>query len=248
MLLCSTVVRAQEMFSFGVRTGVGHATTGDIPAGYTRFPDYGERSSVYRAEPEGTFGPEVGIFCMWDFTTVMALRAELLYTTRHVRYNLYPVPGTEPVADAALLTGIEFGMRYMEIPLLAVVSLPTQSVVRPFIQGGIVPALFVGDDERAVERGRYILSPSPTLLSLRLAGGAGVRLQWASVSAGLEARYVYGLTSVVEDSGVTNLTPASAAGKSSVTIVYPEESAVLNEPVRIRVHTFSVAATVAVRL
>ncbi len=135
-----------------------------------------------------------GGFLFLPLSDYFGLQAELLYVSKGAEYK-------EDWGGAELKTTLD--LAYLEIPLLARLTIPTGISLTPSIFAGPVLGLKVKGDQKAESRGRSTSEEIEGLKStdLGLTLGGGLDFDTGYGKALVDLRYEFGLTEILDDGG-----------------------------------------------
>jgi len=135
-----------------------------------------------------------GGFLFIPLSDYFGLQAELLYVSKGAEHE-------ENWEGASLKTTLE--LAYLEIPVLARLTIPTGVSLTPSIFAGPVLGLKVQGDQKAEYRGRSTSTEIDGLKStdFGLALGGGLDVDTGYGKALIDLRYEFGLTEILDDGG-----------------------------------------------
>ena len=146
----------------------------------------------------------LGAFLTYRVNDIFAVEPELLYVMKGAKTEGVDDFGSGPVAYKLTMK-----LDYVEMPLLAVVSVPTQVSVKPFVYAGPALAFSISStgqvevEKRSVERDLEGIKS----MDLGIVAGAGFEYRFESGSILFDARYDAGIVSIddtVADEDVKN--------------------------------------------
>ena len=152
---------------------------------------------------ESRQGALSGVYLHFPFTRAVAVRPELLFALKGGR--------TIAQIEGGGTATLDIELAYLELPVLAHLTVPAGRW-RPVFFAGPAPALQIGCDlEVIVEPAPIRVTCDAADITFRgwdfgVVGGAGVETVLNRVGLALEARYTYGLRSIVEDLRFDNRT------------------------------------------
>jgi hypothetical protein len=148
-------------------------------------------------------GALTGVFLTFPIGAGISVRPELLFALKGGR--------AETVAESGETALLDIDLAYLELPLLAWVTLG-RGRFRPVLFGGAAPAVQIGCDFQVDlpdvgQSGRITCGETDANFrewDFGIVAGAGFEVRWPKAALGLEARYTRGLQSVIEDIEVRN--------------------------------------------
>jgi hypothetical protein len=168
-------VASAAPWHYGVRAGGGMTNIhGD-------FPDI--------ADPKYQNSFTGGAFTEYEVAPSVTLGLEALYVSKGAKFE---GTATDPQGNPTGTSTAHLRLKYLEVPLLARVSLPQMGTVRPYLVAGPSAGFALGatseiDNGEKADLGDDLQSPD-----LGVLGGLGIRFPMGSLSAGVEARYSTG--------------------------------------------------------
>jgi outer membrane protein with beta-barrel domain len=178
--------------------GQGRRASVGAQVGYSRADLGGPDAAGIRARQ----GALTGVYLTGPFGRILEFRPELLFALKGGRTDVSLEDGT--------IATLDIDLAYIEVPLLARVTLPTGRF-RPVLFGGPATGFQIGCDLQV------ILPTQPVRSSCREAGvalfrtfdfgvvgGGGVEFGWSQSALSLEARYTAGIRSIVDGATVRN--------------------------------------------
>jgi opacity protein-like surface antigen len=205
VLLLPVVSSAQsKTVSIGVKGGLNLATFGGSDASQGFQSDELQGMS-FELDPSTRTAFVAGAFISVQLDDYFALQPELLFVSRGVRYN-----GDGSVLGFPYTYDIKLGINYLEIPVLAKLTIPTGTSAIPFVYAGPSLGLKMGkittdgkvssmgqefdlEDEDNDEADANIKS---TDVGVALGAGLGLNLGGGMLS--FDARYTLGLTNIMK--------------------------------------------------
>jgi len=178
LLTFSSMVSAQGLTGYGLKAGLNLANLGGDDAEYTDV------------DKKMRMGFTVGGFVTYSINEMFAIQPEVLYTQKGAKYE-------DPDDDFKETDKYE----YLEIPVLAKFTIPTE--------GNISPNLFVGpalgilmsakwDWEWGDESGSEDMKDDSKSTDFGLVFGAGVDIGMPHSAITIDGRYTLGLTTICE--------------------------------------------------
>ncbi len=144
-------------------------------------------------------GALTGVYLYFPLRPGLALRPEFLFSLKGGRTEAPIVGGGTALLDIELA--------YLELPVLAHVSLPTGGL-RPVLFGGAAPSFRIGCDLQIIVQPEPIRAPCDETfrdVDVGIVAGAGIEAQLnRSTLALLEGRYTAGLRSVLDNAQIDN--------------------------------------------
>lgn len=181
-IISSASVYAQKL-SVGMKAGVNIATL------------YGDGVDVFfeGLDKKVKTGASFGVFITYNINDIFAVQPELLYSKKGIKVE----------EDMEIWDGetIKFkgtvSLNYLEFPVLAKVSIPTEGSVKPNLFFG--PALGIKTSAKItanVEPGSLDISDGIKSIDFGLVFGAGMDVELGSAKLTVDGRYTLGLISV----------------------------------------------------
>jgi hypothetical protein len=147
-------------------------------------------------------GAVTGVYLTAPLGRILSIRPELLFALKGGRTEV-------SLRDGSAAT-LDIDLAYIEVPLLARVTLPTGRI-RPVFFGGPTTGFRIGCDLQvilATETVRSTCDSAGVVLfrtfDYGVVGGGGIEFGWAQSALSLEARYTSGIRSVVDGASVRN--------------------------------------------
>jgi hypothetical protein len=166
--------------------------------GYSRADLGGADASGIRARQ----GAITGVYLAAPLGRSLSLRPELLFALKGGRTEV-------SLEDGSIVT-LDIDLAYIELPLLARVTLPTGRI-RPVLFAGPTTGFQIGCDLQVITATETVRSSCNEVgvtifrsFDYGVVGGAGVEFGWAQSALSLEARYTAGLRSIVDGVSVHN--------------------------------------------
>jgi hypothetical protein len=147
-------------------------------------------------------GAVTGVYLTAPLGRILSLRPELLFALKGGRTEV-------SLRDGSAAT-LDIDLAYIEVPLLARVTLPTGRI-RPVLFGGPTTGFQIGCDLQVILATETVRSScdSAGVVLFRtfdygVVGGGGIEFGWAQSALSLEARYTSGIRSIVDGARVRN--------------------------------------------
>jgi hypothetical protein len=147
-------------------------------------------------------GALTGVYLTAPLGRILTLRPELLFALKGGR--------TEVTLEDGRTATLDINLAYIEVPLLARVTLPTGRV-RPVLFGGPTTGFQIGCDLQVILAAEAVRSSCDEAgvalfrtFDYGVVGGGGIELGWAQSALSLEARYTSGIRSIVDGARVRN--------------------------------------------
>jgi len=184
-LLCGTFSVANAgPFHYGVRAGGGMTNIhGD-------FPDI--------ANPKYQPSLTVGAMTEYEIAPTLSLGIEALYVSKGAKFE---GTATDPMGNPIGNTTAHLRLKYLEVPLVARVSLPSFASVRPYVVGGPTAGFGLSARSEIDGDGEADLSDDLQSPDMGVLGGLGARFSMGSLAAAVEARYMTGFSDLWDISG-----------------------------------------------
>lgn len=166
------------------------------------------------AQTQSTIGAAGGAFVDYSFSRILALRGEAYFSGKGGKWN-----GGEGTDDQGNPTGPfedRVKLRYVDVPVLARVTLPTSETLEPYVVVGPLVGFALGGRFESEIPGL----PSEDVTGLKsvdfgLVGGAGLQLVRGMSRFGIEAKYSRSLSDIYDIAG--NLESLNSAFTIAVT-------------------------------
>src|SRR5436309_3142663 len=147
-------------------------------------------------------GALTGVYLTAPLGRILDLRPELLFALKGGRTEV-------SLQDGSIAT-LDIDLAYIEVPLLARVTLPTGRI-RPVLFGGPTTGFQIGCDLQVILATETVRSSCDEAgvaifrtFDYGVVGGGGIEFGWAQSALSFEARYTSGIRSVVDGASVRN--------------------------------------------
>jgi Outer membrane protein beta-barrel domain len=192
MLVVLGLAAPMLLLAQGRRASVG------AQVGYSRADLGGPDAAGIRARQ----GALTGVYLTAPLGRILSLRSELLFGLKGGR--------TEVSLEDGSAATLDIDLAYIDVPLLARVTLPTGRI-RPVFFGGPTTGFRIGCDVQVILSTATIRETCDRAgaaifrtFDYGVVGGGGVEFGWAQSALSLEARYTAGIRSIVDGATVRN--------------------------------------------